>query len=75
MRADVERVKVIVDSLAEEYADAYIKLDDLMHANEHYGEVHYFTKDGVHPNPTGAAFIAKLYVEAISPMIDEIIAK
>jgi lysophospholipase L1-like esterase len=75
MRADVEAVKLIVNSLAEKYSDTYIKLDDLMHADEHYGEVHYFTKDGVHPCPNGAAFIAKLYAEAISPLIDEIIAK
>lgn len=73
MRAEVERVKVIVDSLADKYADAYVKLDDLMHADESYGELHHFTKDGVHPNPTGAAFIAKLYVEAVSPIISEII--
>ena len=75
MRPDVEKIKPIVNSLAEQYSDAYIKLDDLMHADENYGKEHYFTRDGVHPNPTGAAFIAKLYVEAISPMIDEIIAK
>ena len=75
MRPDVERVKLIVNSLAEKYPDAYIKLDDLMHADENYGKEHYFTRDGVHPNPNGAAFIAKLYVDAISPMIDEIIAK
>ena len=75
MRPDVEKIKPIVDGLADKYADAYIKLDDIMHADENYGKEHYFTKDGVHPNPNGAAFIAKLYVEAISPMIDEIIAK
>lgn len=75
MRADVERIKVIVDSLAEEYADAYVKLDDLMHANENYGQLHYFTRDGVHPNPTGAAYIAKQYLEAVKPLIDEFIAK
>ena len=69
MRADVEKVKLIVNSLAEQYSDAYIKLDDLMHADENYGKEHYFTRDGVHPNPTGAAFIAKLYVEAISPLL------
>ena len=75
MRPDVEKIKPIVDGLADNYADAYIKLDDLMHADENYGKPDYFTPDGVHPNPTGAAYIAKLYVEAISPMIDEIIAK
>ena len=75
MRPDVERAKPIINSLAEQYSDAYVQLDDLMHADENYGKEHYFTRDGVHPNPNGAAFIAKLYVEAISPMIDEIIAK
>ncbi len=75
MRADVEKVKLIVNSLADKYADAYIKLDDLMHTDENYGKPDYFTPDGVHPNPNGAAFIAKHYLEAISPLIDEIIAK
>ena len=60
--------------LAEKYADAYVKLDDLMHADENYGKPDHFTPDGVHPNPTGAEFIAKLYVEAISPLIDEILS-
>jgi lysophospholipase L1-like esterase len=75
MRDDVERIKVIVDSLAEKYADAYVKLDDLMHADDNYGQPHYFTRDGVHPNPNGAAFIAKHYLETVKPLIDEIIAK
>ena len=75
MRADVERLKPIVNSLADKYADAYVKLDDLMHADENYGKEHYFTRDGVHPNPTGAAVIADLYVEAVKPLIDEIVDK
>ncbi|MBQ8407885.1 MAG: SGNH/GDSL hydrolase family protein [Clostridia bacterium] len=74
MRTDVEKVKLIVNDLAEKYADAYVKTDDLMHADENYGKPDYFTPDGVHPNPTGAAFIAKHYLEAISPLIDEILA-
>ena len=75
MREDVEKLKVLVNTLAEKYADAYVKLDDLMHADEHYGTPDYFTPDGVHPNATGAAFIADLYVKAISPLIDELLAK
>ena len=74
MRPDVDRVIPIVDSLAEKYADAYIRLDEIIHADENYGTEHYFTRDGVHPNETGAEFIAKLYVEAISPLIDEILS-
>lgn len=75
MRDDLVRVQAIVDTLAEKYADAYIALDDIMHSHPKYGEEHYFTRDGVHPNPTGAKFIAELYSDAISPLIDEIIAK
>ena len=74
MRADVEKVKLIVDDLADKYSDAYIKLDDLMHADENYGKPDYFTPDGVHPNPNGAAFIAKLYLEAVKPLIDQLLA-
>ena len=74
MRADVEKVKVIIDDLARKYADSYIKTDDLMHADEHYGEPHYFTKDGVHPIAAGAEFIAKHYLEAVKPLIDEVIS-
>lgn len=75
MRDEVVRVHKIVEGLAKKYADAYLALDDEMHAHEKYGEYHYFTRDGVHPNETGVKFIAKLYADAISPLIDEIIAK
>ena len=75
MRADVERVKEIVNRLAEKYADAYVKTDDLMHADEHYGTPDYFTPDGVHPNVNGARFIAGLYFDAIRPLIDAAIAE
>ena len=69
MRSEVERVKLIVNDLAEKYADAYVKTDDLMHADENYGKPDYFTPDGVHPNVTGAKFIAKLYAEAVKELI------
>ena len=75
MRDEVVRVHGITGALAEKYADAYVKLDEAMHAHENYGEYHYFTKDGVHPNELGAKFIADLYVDAISPLIEKIIAK
>ncbi len=74
MRKDVEKMIKIVDSLAEKYADAYIRLDEIIHADENYGTEHYFTRDGVHPNENGAEFIAKLYVEAVKPLIAEILS-
>ena len=75
MQSDVDRLIAIVDSLAEKYADTYVRTNEIIHADEHYGTEHYFTRDGVHPCPTGAEFIASLYVEAISPYINELIAK
>ena len=74
MRPDVERAKLIVDDLADKYSDAYIKLDDLMHADENYGKPDYFTPDGVHPNPKGADFIARHYLEAVKPLIDDLLS-
>ncbi|MGM9663217.1 MAG: SGNH/GDSL hydrolase family protein [Eubacteriales bacterium] len=74
MRSDVEKVNAIIDTLAEKYADAYVRTDELMHADEHYGTPDYFTPDGVHPNMNGAKFIAGLYFDAIRPLIDAAIA-
>ena len=75
-RAELNTIIPIVRSLAGEYADAFVPLD------KHFEDAlkvqpspAYYSGDGVHPNPHGAAFIANLYVEAISPLIDEIIAK
>ena len=75
MQPDVDRLIAMVDPLAEKYADTYIRTNEIIHADENYGKEHYFTRDGVHPGPTGAEFIANLYVEAISPYINELIAK
>ena len=75
MRDEVVRMHSIIGELAEKYADTYIKLDDEMHAHKDYGEYHHFTRDGVHPNEVGAKFIADLYVDAVSPLIEKIIAK
>lgn len=75
MQSDVDRLIAMVNDIAEKYADTYIRTNEIIHADENYGKEHYFTRDGVHPCTTGAEFIADLYVEAISPMIDEIIAK
>ena len=75
MQSDVDRLIDIVNSTAEKYADTYVRTNEIIHSDEHYGIEHYFTRDGVHPGPTGAEFLANLYVDAISPYIDELIAK
>ncbi len=70
LRADKERLKAIVDRLAAEYADVYIPLDELFaDALKTQPCEHFYSKDGVHPNENGAAFIGKAYAEAIKPLI------
>ena len=73
-RPELDTILPIVRSLADEYADAFVPLDKLFEdALKTQPSPCYYSGDGVHPNPNGAAFIAKLYVEAISPMIDSLI--
>ena len=69
MRKDVDKMIKIVDSLAEKYADDYIRLDEIIHADEHYGAELYFTRDGVHPNENGRKLIGEAYAKAVIPII------
>ena len=60
--------------LAREFADTYIPLDGIFAAacvGESYTK---YSPDGVHPNPNGAAFIAKHYLEAVKPLIDDLLS-
>ena len=73
IREDLKTVLPIVESLAKEFADVYIPL------NEHFAEAlktqpepKYYSADGVHPNANGAAFIGALYVEAVKPLIERL---
>lgn len=70
MREDLKTVLPIIRRLADEYADVFIPL------NEHFDEAMktmpepmYYSADGVHPNQNGAAFIGKLYAEAIEAIL------
>ena len=73
-RPEVERVIAIVRSLAEEFADAYIPLNDLFHeALKTQPEPQFYSGDGVHPNDNGRAFIGKYYAEAIAPIIESLL--
>ena len=70
MREDLKTMLPIIRKLADEYADVYIPLD------EYFGEALkttpqplYYSKDGVHPNENGAAFIGKIYAEAIEAIL------
>ena len=69
-RPELERILSIVRSLAKEFADAYVPLDELFaKALLNQPEPQYYSGDGVHPNQNGSAFIGKHYFDAIAPLI------
>ena len=69
-RDEVESICTIVRRLADEYADAYLPLDEKFAAALPTAPtpMHY-SADGVHPNAAGAEFIGGLYCEAILPLL------
>ncbi len=70
MRRDLGTVIPIVDRLAEEFADVYVRLDEkFAEAMKTQPEPRYYSADGVHPNANGAAFIGKLYAEAVEELL------
>jgi len=70
MREDLGRILPVIRGLADEFADAYIPLDEIFEeALKTQPEPLYYSRDGVHPNENGREFIGKLYAEAISPII------
>ena len=70
LKEDLARILVIIRKLAEEYADAFIPLDVLFdEAMKKQPEPLYYSGDGVHPNANGAAFIGRLYAEAVKPLV------
>lgn len=66
---ELARKQAIVKKLADEYADAYLPLDEILHA-ETEEEPAYYAADGVHPTPDGACFIGEAYLRAIAPLIE-----
>ena len=70
MRADLERLLVIVRRLADEFADAYIPLDQLFEeAVKTQPEPLYYSGDGVHPNANGSAFIGKHLADTFASLM------
>ena len=66
---ELARKKAIVKRLADEYADAYLPLDEVLHS-EIEEEPAYYSADGVHPTPDGACYIGEAYLKAITPLIE-----
>ena len=73
-RPEVERVIGIVRSLADEFADVYIPLNELFaEALKTQPEPQFYSADGVHPNDNGRAFLGKYYAEAIAPLLESML--
>ena len=66
---ELARKQTIVKRLADEYADAYLSLDEILHTQTEE-EPAYYAADGVHPTPDGACFIGEAYLRAIAPLIE-----
>ena len=70
VRADLERIVVIIRRLADKYADVYIPLNEHMEeAVKNQPEPKYYSADGIHPNQNGAQLIAGLYAEAFEKLL------
>ena len=66
---ELARKQAIVKQLADEYADSYLHLDEILH-RETEEEPAYYAADGVHPTPDGACYIGEAYLGAIAPLIE-----
>ena len=66
---ELARKQAIVKRLADEYADAYLPLDEVLHSMTEE-EPAYYAADGVHPTPDGACCIGEAYLGAIAPLIE-----
>ncbi len=70
MRNDLATILPIVRELAEEFADAYVPLDELFaEALVNQPSPMYYSPDGVHPNENGARFIAEHYAKAFAKLL------
>jgi len=70
IREDLYRIIQIVKELSDEYADAYIPLNEYFEeALKEQPEPNYYSADGIHPNDNGARFIGKLYFETACQLI------
>lgn len=68
IRDEMIRVHAIVKRLADEFADAYLPIDDLFWQSGIEAEV--LARDGVHLKEAGARFVAEHYAQHVAPLID-----
>ncbi len=69
MREELDRKQSIYKALADEYADAYLPLDELLHGDLPE-EPSYYTEDGIHPTPDGACFIGEACLGAMTHLVE-----
>ena len=67
MRGALARKLAICQTLADEYADVYLPLDDLLRSQPE--EPEFYARDGVHPTADGACLIGEACLHAMEPLI------
>ena len=71
MKKELATVLPIVRKLADEFADAYIPLDELFEeAMATQPAPLYYSPDGVHPNENGARFIGECYARTVNKLFN-----
>lgn len=72
MRDELSRLLSIVRRLADEFADAFVPLNELFdEALKSQPEPLYYSGDGVHPNANGAEFIGRHLAETFVGIIEK----
>ena len=70
MREELSRILPSIYALAEEFADVFIPLDKIFaEALKTQPEPQYYSRDGVHLNPNGAAFVGKVWADAVKDIL------
>lgn len=73
MVAELARKQTIFKRLADEYADAYLPMDEIFHRDA-FEEPSFYSEDGVHPTPDGACYIGEAFLRAVAPLIEALTA-
>lgn len=71
LKDELAEKQEIVKALADKYADVYLPMHEIFLADEAEDKTVY-AADGVHPTEDGACLIAQNYLEAITPLIEEL---
>ncbi|MCQ2430430.1 MAG: SGNH/GDSL hydrolase family protein [Clostridia bacterium] len=71
LREELVRKQAVLKKLADEFADAYLPMDDLF--REQPADPTQYSEDGIHPNADGALFIGEAYLKTVMPLIEDIL--